>query len=92
MELPIFCATALIGIRFAILFLSLILDTRTTYETLIGVSPVIYQDLSNVDMEQMLQKSKEWSTLSIMKSLRKYYLTAVFKNQFITVLSNIKTR
>ena len=52
---PIFCAIALIRIHFKSPFLSLILDTRTTYETLITTFLIIYQDLSKVDIEQMLK-------------------------------------
>ena len=52
---PLFCATALIEIQFTSPLLSLILDTRTMYETLITTFPIIYQDLSNVDIEQMLK-------------------------------------
>ena len=52
---PIFCATALIGIHFTSPYLSLLLDTKTTYETLITSFPIIYQDLSNVNTELMLQ-------------------------------------
>ena len=52
---PLFCATALIEIQFTSPLLSLILDTRTTNETLITTFPIIYQDLSNTDIEQMLK-------------------------------------
>lgn len=52
---PIFCATALTRIHFTSPFLSLILDTRPTYETLITTFLIIYQDLSNIDIEQMLK-------------------------------------
>ena len=52
---PIFCATALIGIHFTSPYLPLLLDTKTSYETLITSFPIIYQDLSNVNTELMLQ-------------------------------------
>ena len=42
LPIPIFWATALIGIRFTNPFLSLILDTRMTYGTLIIIFPIIY--------------------------------------------------
>ena len=53
-----FCATALIGIHYTSPFLSLIQDIGTTYETLITTFPIIYQDLSDVDIEQMLKTAK----------------------------------
>ena len=77
---PIFCATALIGIHITSPFLSFILDTRTTYETLITTFPVIYENLSNVDIEQMLKTEQRVVNLSMMKSLRKHYVTADFAN------------
>lgn len=54
---PIFCGATLIGINLISPFLSLILDTRTTYKTSsITTFQIIYQDLSNNNIKQILQR------------------------------------
>ena len=69
--------------------LSLILDVRTTQSPLFQIFTKIYR----ISIEnKCFKQSKEWSTLSMIKNLRRNYLTPVFENQFIIVLSNIKTR
>ena len=52
---PIFCAAALVGIHFTRPYLSLLLDTDTTYDTLIAKFPVVYNDLLNSNSNDFLQ-------------------------------------
>ena len=89
---PIFCSTAFIGIHFTSPFLSLILDTRTTYETLITTFPIIYQDLSNANVEQMLKteqrvvnfvNDEKFKKTSPNSSLQEsvYYCALQYKNE-----------
>ena len=51
----IFCAAALIGIHFTRPYLSLLLDTATTYDTLLEKFPLLYSDFSNIDSDKFLQ-------------------------------------
>ena len=52
---PIFCSAALIGIHITRPFLSLLLDTETTYDTLCSAFPILFNDLSNPNTEKFLQ-------------------------------------
>ncbi len=54
---PILCASSLLGIHFTRPFLSLLLDTKTNYETLMTAFPIFYKDLNEADVESMLQTS-----------------------------------
>ena len=52
---PIFGAVALIGIHFTKPYLVLLLDKNTTYERLIQAFPILYEDLNNAKLEDMMQ-------------------------------------
>ena len=52
---PIFCSTALIGIQFTKPYLALLLDTTTTYETLLTAFPTVYDNLADNVSEKLLQ-------------------------------------
>ena len=56
---PIFCAAALVGIHIASPFLSLMLDTRTTYDTIIKAFPTVYQDLATMNVGHTLQTNRK---------------------------------
>ena len=85
---PIFCTTALIGIHFTSPYLSLLLDTKTTYETLIASFPIIYQDLLNVNTELMLQT--EQRVINFIDDEK--FKGSLPKSQFLNVPFNIKKR
>ena len=55
---PIFCAAALISIHYTTPFLSLLLDTETTYDTLLTAFPIMYNDLKTPTLELLLQTDK----------------------------------
>ena len=52
---PIFSAVALIGIHFCRPFLSLLLDTETNYDTLLERFPVFCTDLTEVNLDSVMQ-------------------------------------
>ena len=54
---PIFCATALVRIHYTNPFLSLLLDKKCNYETLMRTLPMFYYDLqeTSVELTMMLQ-------------------------------------
>ena len=56
---PIFCSAALIGIHITRPFLSILLDTETTYDTLRSAFPILYNDLSNPNIERFLQTQQQ---------------------------------
>ena len=56
---PIFCATALVGIHFTHPFLSLLLDTKCNYETLIRAFPMFYHDLQETSVEPTMMQQVE---------------------------------
>ena len=57
-----FCATSLIGIHITRPFLSLLLDTRTTYTTLLSAFPLLYENLTTISAEQFLQTDHQVCT------------------------------
>ena len=52
---PIFCSVALIGIHFTKPYLVLLLDKNTTYERLIQAFPILYSDLKNANVDNIMQ-------------------------------------
>ena len=52
---PIFCSKALIGIHFTRPYLALLLDTTTTYETLLTAFPIVYNNLADNVSEKLIQ-------------------------------------
>ena len=56
---PIFCSTALIGIHFTRLYLAILLDTTTIYETLLIALPIVYNNLADNFPEKLLQTDEK---------------------------------
>ena len=56
---PINSTVSLVGIHFTRPFLSLLLDTDTTYDTLLETFPVLYNDKTTIDVEQLLQAKQK---------------------------------
>ena len=57
---PIFCSAALIGIHYTRPYLSLLLDTETTYDTFkIAMFPCVYNDFLLVDKTKLLQADEK---------------------------------
>ena len=54
---PIFCATCLVGIHLTRPFQALLHDTETTYATLPNAFPLLYQNLTEIVVEEFLQRS-----------------------------------
>ena len=59
---PIFCATSLIGIHITRPFLALMLDTRTTYSTLLSAFPKLYENLTTIPAERFVQTDHQVCT------------------------------
>ena len=55
----IFCATAIIGFHVARPFLNLVLDTKTTYDTLRNAFPLLYDELRTIDSNKLLQMDNQ---------------------------------
>ena len=56
---PIFCAAALVGIHFTRPYLSLLLDTETTYNTLLEKFPMVYNDFLHSNRDNLLQADEK---------------------------------
>ena len=56
---PIFCSKALIGIHFTRPYLALLLDTTTTYETLLTAFPIVYDNLADNVSEKLIQTDEK---------------------------------
>ena len=56
---PIFCSTTLIGIQLTRPYLALLLDTTTTYETLLTAFPTVYDNLADNVSEKLLQTDEK---------------------------------
>ena len=55
---PILCSAALIGIHYTRPYLSLLLDTKTTYNTLLEAFPLLYNDFLNIEIDKLLQANQ----------------------------------
>ena len=67
---PIFCAVSLIGVHFARPYLSLLLDTETTFDTLREAFPIFYSDLKETECILFMQTKEQVCTFVSPKKFR----------------------
>ena len=60
----IICATSHCGMHTTKLFLSLFLDTRTTYSTLLSAFPILYENLTKIPTEHFVQTDHQVCTFT----------------------------
>ena len=56
---PIFCATSLIGIHITGLYLQLLINTNTNYDTLSEAFPKLYEELETIKRVDMLNTEQQ---------------------------------
>ena len=67
---PICCAVSLIGVHFTRPYLSLLLDTETTFDTLREAIPIFYSDLKETECILLVQTKEQVCTFVSPKKFR----------------------